>query len=640
MSLLKQNSSDPGLRRIAKIVHKVSGISLSAEKDFLIETRLRRRLDAFGFTNYRQYADLIEQDSRELQACVEHLTTHMTEWFREIVHYRWLKKELPHLVSPGKPFRFWSAACSSGQELYSMMFLLLREGLVHNQFRLLGTDISTPILEKAIALPSSIDFAEQKRLFLNHTTNRLRAEQELELSLSQSVKFREFNLIESNFVVPMVFDVIFLRNVLIYFDRQQVMAVCKRLGQLLVPGGHLVLGLSETLSAEVEEFISIGNSIYQVGGSKIKRKESRILRLAEPVPATSKGVHQVKAKKKILIIEDSKPIQKILARIFCAMPNMEIVGIESSAKAGAERFKATKPDLVSLDMKLEGDSGLDFLRLSNFKSYSKTSGARCVLVTDCSTSEGNLVFDAMSLGASLYVQKPQASDLELFSQQLVELLGGLFENPEGPADEPVSAQSKSLDLAKCKLIAIGSSTGGTEVVRDILAGLPKQFPPVVVVQHMLSQFTSLFAERLQMQTGRSTLEVQRPMVMQRNHVYVAAGDSHLKVELQNGELKAVKSAADPVNRFRPSVSVLFDSIEKAGLASQTVALILTGMGHDGAKEMAALKASGAMTIGQSRQSCVVYGMPRAAQELGALEWSGSPEEIVLALNQGILPSRS
>ena len=337
-------------------------------------------------------------------------------------------------------------------------------------------------------------------------------------------------------------------------------------------------------------------------------------------------------KTKVLIIEDSVPIQKILQKVYSEIPHVQVVGTVGSIRQALELFESTKPDFISLDMKLEDGTGLEFLERSNFLACSREKKVRCVLVTDCSVSDGLLVFDAMAMGVSSYIQKPQVANLKDFATELADLLKELFVADEHAMTPKKENLQKSVDLTKYKLIAIGSSTGGTEVVRDLIGGFPSNCPPVVVVQHMPPHFTGLFADRIQKQTGRPTLEIKERVQLTRGHAYIAAGSTHLVIEERERELFARTKDGDLVNRFKPSVSVLFKSILEAGLSSKTIALMLTGMGSDGAKEMLQLKEAGALTVGQSKESCVVYGMPRAAAEIGALCWSASPIQLINLMN--------
>lgn len=352
-----------------------------------------------------------------------------------------------------------------------------------------------------------------------------------------------------------------------------------------------------------------------------------------PIKTAVQVTLQTRPKTRVLIIEDSAPVQKILNKVYSEIPDVEIVDTVPSIKMAVEVFHQKKPDFISLDMKLEDGTGLDFLKKIDFFSLVQKSKIRCALVTDCSSSDGALVFDAMALGVASYIQKPQVADLNDFARELSELLKELFSSDEKKLASKKESLQRPTDLSRYKLIAIGSSTGGTEVVRDLIAGFPLQFPPLVVVQHMPSIFTGLFAERIQKQTGRPTVEVKEMTKLENGHAYIASGNIHMVVEIHDRELFVRPKDGNLVNRFKPSVSVLFDSIFNCGMASKTVAIMLTGMGYDGAKEMLKLKQAGSLTIGQSKETCVVYGMPRAAAEIGALSWSASPQQMINIFNE-------
>ncbi len=341
----------------------------------------------------------------------------------------------------------------------------------------------------------------------------------------------------------------------------------------------------------------------------------------------------VQKKLSILIVEDSPSIQKILHRIYSGIEGVEVVGSTGKVSEAIELFRRLSPQFVSLDMKLEGGTGIDFLKSVDLKSNTPQIKPKCVLVTECSKSEGNLVFDAMDLGAIHYLQKPQPKNIDEFSKELESIIRDSFVKNNFSNMQKSVVRKTTIPLKDYEIIAIGSSTGGTEIVRDIIAGLPKNCPPIIVVQHMPEMFSALYAHRLERQTGRKVYEVSEQRELVPGQAYIAAGGFHMVLEKKKGGGWFVApKTGDHVNKFKPSVSVLFESIVNSGLSSKTVALMLTGMGFDGAREMLNLKNKGAVTIGQSKESCVVYGMPRAAEELGALTMSASPEEMIQLLS--------
>ena len=257
-----------GFDEFGDYIRSRCGIVLNAGKETLVQTRLQARLTATGSRDLRQYLTLIQGDQNERKLCTEALTTHKTQWFREIVHYQFLAEYLKGAKTSGKKVRLWSAAASSGQEAYSMLFLCIKLGMDPGHFQILATDLSKKILDQAMALPDSTEFkTELDKLSLRMPPGT--ATQEIVArALQQSIKFKEFNLLHSVFESDIKFDFIFLRNVLIYFDRPTILSVCRKLAQRLKPDGYLVLGLSESLQGEVSELVTEGNSIYRLSGPK------------------------------------------------------------------------------------------------------------------------------------------------------------------------------------------------------------------------------------------------------------------------------------------------------------------------------------------------------------------------------------
>lgn len=167
------------------------------------------------------------------------------------------------------------------------------------------------------------------------------------------------------------------------------------------------------------------------------------------------------------------------------------------------------------------------------------------------------------------------------------------------------------------MVAIGASTGGTEAIREVLSRLPAEMPPIVMVQHMPESFTGAFARRLDSLSELSVIEAQGGEVLRPGQVYLAPGHSHMSIKRAAGGYRIELSRGDPVNRHRPAVDVLFNSVATEA-ASNATGIILTGMGKDGARGLLAMRQSGAWTIGQNEASCVVYGMPREADVLGGV----------------------
>ncbi len=602
-----------GFLEFSNWVEARTGIFLSEEKIGLVEARIRNRMDVLHSPNLADYLRIVESDPNEAKICIEALTTHKTEWFREVVHFKWLQGELLEKLRLGEPIHLWSAACSTGPEAYSLLFLCLKVGLKPDFIRLLATDLSSRVLQEAKRLPEESDFAHQVKFLQKHLPPGVNADSLVSKAVKESIKFRPFNLISDYLPANLLFDVIFVRNVLIYFDAAKRVEVCRRLMAQLKPGGHLVLGLSETIHQFIPQLVPLGNTIYRYEGEgekpKVKIKHKEDIR--------------------VLIVEDSKAIVKLLHDIFQTMPRVKVVGAVSTVSEAKVAISTLKPDFVSLDLNLADGSGVDLLH-----SNAKLGATRYAVVSDCTPSEGNLVLDALASGAEAYLQKPDLKGMADFARALRELVDGFFPSTPALINSYAKRKIKVVRLEDYDLLAIGSSTGGTEVVADLLAQLPKDCPPIVVVQHMPAEFTALYASRLQSQTRRPTMEVHEAVEVERGCAYIAAGGRHLKIEKRGLRYFAIPDDGPAVNRFRPSVSRLFASLAEAMTAPRVIAIMLTGMGSDGAQEMLRLKELGALTLGQSEASSAVYGMPRAAAELGALCAQMSPEEMVDALANG------
>lgn len=339
---------------------------------------------------------------------------------------------------------------------------------------------------------------------------------------------------------------------------------------------------------------------------------------------SQKGKLAESKKIKVLIIDDSKPIRLILRKIIERDPEFEIVGDAEDPVSALKIIDSTKPDVLTLDLKMPIMDGVTYL-----KTHWQKNPIPTIVVTALSTDDSRDVFDAIELGAFDYIRKPTFEDIEGltfdFHQKLKaahETKGKIKRKTDVKAAAPVVA-TRNEDLipvtrTKTSLILIGSSTGGTEVVKDILSKLPSSIPPILVVQHMPGQFTTQFAQRLSQLCRFRVLEASHNMYVESNTAYIAPGGKQMAVkELLDGRLQIQITDDPPMNRFKPSVDYLYLSALKIK-KQKLLAIILTGMGSDGAKGMAELKKMRAHTIAQDEASSVVFGMPKAAIEMGAV----------------------
>jgi len=336
------------------------------------------------------------------------------------------------------------------------------------------------------------------------------------------------------------------------------------------------------------------------------------------------------ARVRTLIVDDSAAIRVALARILSADPEIEVVGMAPEPNVARAMIKDLEPDVLTLDVEMPGMDGLSFLE--------RIMRLRPMPVVMCSTLTARgaaVTIEALRLGAVDCIAKPTGdpADLARNAQLLRDTVKAAARSsvrastPSRPVAMPAAARTRS-----DAVIAIGASTGGVEALFSLLGALPPDCPPILVVQHMPGTFTASFADRLNRECRLTVTEATHNSPVVAGTVYIAPG-SDMHMELAGTTTRSIRLfAADPVGGHRPAADVLFQSV--AQRCPGAIGVILTGMGCDGAQGLLAMRHAGARTFGQSKDSCVVYGMPRAAAALGAIERELSlaalPEAILAA----------
>lgn len=325
---------------------------------------------------------------------------------------------------------------------------------------------------------------------------------------------------------------------------------------------------------------------------------------------------------RVLVVDDSLVFRELLVACLKSDPAIEVVAAVGDAFQARDAILEHRPDVMTLDVELPRMDGIEFLR-----KLMPQYPLPVVMISSLSDK----VFDALQAGAVDFVAKPRNSDraqLEAFLKTELPLkikiastarISGIKKKTLDLA-EHTSVGLRGTDKDKNLLVAIGASTGGTEAIASVIKEFGTDIPGVVIVQHMPAGFTQMYAKRLDDQCRVRVKEAETGDVVLPGQVLIApGGDRHMRVVKVGNQYQVECKAGPKVNGHCPSVDVLFDSVAKV-VGNRALGIILTGMGGDGAKGLLAMKEAGAKTIGQDESTCVVYGMPKVAYDLGAVQY--------------------
>jgi two-component system chemotaxis response regulator CheB len=318
---------------------------------------------------------------------------------------------------------------------------------------------------------------------------------------------------------------------------------------------------------------------------------------------------------KVLIVDDSATMRGLIRATLERDSGIKVVGEAADPLEAREAIKALNPDVLTLDVEMPNMNGLDFL-----ERIMRLRPMPVVMVSTLTVRGAEATLTALELGAVDCIAKPVSAGPAAFDElaDKVKAAAGARVRPKGSsADTHHTAAPRSF-APNGRVVAIGSSTGGVEALITVLSGFPANCPPTVITQHMPATFTRSFAERLDRLTAPHVTEAVEGDVLKPGHVYLAPGGAHHLEVAGSTTLRCRLTDAGPVNSHRPSVDVLFESVAKTAKAN-AVGVILTGMGRDGAVGLLAMQDAGASTLGQNEATCVVYGMPKAAMEIGAVQ---------------------
>jgi len=346
-------------------------------------------------------------------------------------------------------------------------------------------------------------------------------------------------------------------------------------------------------------------------------------------------------------------MRNLIGRIIEAEDDLEIAGKAMNGTFALRKMETLKPDVVILDLEMPEMNGIDFLKERRRLGYN----VPVVILSSHAQKGARITMEALSLGASDFILKPSepgGQDLGELGKTLVQTVrayglqykrgrmpgappveqrpAGEERKPAPVRPEPAVTQKKALPAGKVEIVAIGISTGGPNALRSVFPHLGADFPvPVVVVQHMPAGFTKEFARSLDRSCALEVKEAEDGDVLKAGRILIAPGNRQLEVAQKR--LARVVSLSDgpPVNGHRPSVGVLFTSVARV-YGGNVLAVIMTGMGKDGALEIGEIYSRGGITIGQDEESSIVYGMPKVAQESGFIHHVVSLQNMAATIN--------
>ncbi|WKC38569.1 chemotaxis response regulator protein-glutamate methylesterase [Ectopseudomonas chengduensis] len=331
---------------------------------------------------------------------------------------------------------------------------------------------------------------------------------------------------------------------------------------------------------------------------------------------------------KVMIVDDSAVVRQVLASVLAADPSIEVLGTAADPLFALSKMEREWPDVIVLDVEMPRMDGITFLK--------KLMAERPTPVVICSTlteKGASTTMQALAAGAVSIVTKPQVNLSKFLVNASDDLLGAVKAaaranmrqlakskapvQPKLGADAVIPAGQPAMARTTERVVAIGTSTGGTQALEHILTALPRVCPGIIIVQHMPERFTAAFAERLNGLCQIEVLEARHGDRVMPGRALIAPGGRHMLLKRSGAQYMVEVVDGPPVSRHKPSVDVLFRSTARAAGANAT-GIIMTGMGDDGARGLREMFEAGAQTLGQDEASCVVYGMPKEAKKLGAV----------------------
>lgn len=528
------------VKEIARLVNEITGVQLGDRQRTMVETRLKKRMIELGIKDESEYITFLQANRKtETDALVSLLTTHHTFFFREFTHFQYLEKEgLPRILKSMKArgetvLRIWSAACSNGQEVYSLSMFLqhtLARMAPGVTYQILGTDVAPQSV--ATAKNGVYAYKEIKEIPLhflsNHWTKGTGEISEF-VRANQSIKapcsFEVLNLLNIGTTLgKKSFDLIFCRNVFIYFTPAQIKTITNNLLSHLLPDGVLIIGVSESLNGLNLPLLTVGPSTYIHKASVDPSAAAKVTPIRGDIVLPLAGTPETKpAVLRVLCVDDSPSILTLLRQVLKKEHGFEVVGTAVNGKDAMEKIKTLDPDVVTLDIHMPEMDGITYLQKNITKDHPPV-----VMISSVSRDSSDLALKALELGATDYVEKPALSNLEERAAEIRIKLSYACQNRK----TGVARAALTLDQSFSKLPTIKNPDKKIRIVvaglqdrqklQAVLRGFLGPQPPTVVLMEGSETALPSLVTRLQKEIGKPVELFQPggPTALKPGQVYV------------------------------------------------------------------------------------------------------------------------
>ncbi|APJ03158.1 chemotaxis protein CheB [Silvanigrella aquatica] len=625
---MKINLSNYEIEVLLDLSSSITGIEAKSPqiKNYVIKNVLERMTETQHF-DFKNYLNLIDKSDEEFKNFLSAVTIHTTGWFREDKHFTLLAQEIKNQYEKNN-LRFvniLSVPCSTGQEVYSLAFVLksLCNELLGLNFAINGFDIDYHSIKKCQnAVYSKTELAniplEYRKYILNgrdEAKNFFAISREIrEHCTFYNVDIRNINSykdiikIKNSEIENDSFNIILCRNLFIYFKPEVSNKISKNLYSLLKNNGYLCLGHSEKIEAQKHNLIHIGNSIYQ----KLLQDNLNISKNDDDII--------------LYTLVDQNRIKPFIERVKKELKTFKIIESISNLK---EFLENRKPKIIIIDKEYKTIELIHFLF-----NYLKTNKNVFIIESILYPLQKEIKNIDIFHESQIFKDFIDWRNFENQTSQTILYLKRILSSNESINPENNNKENKVIKHKEIKkklenllpnFIAIGASTGGTIALAELLKNMPPNFPPILIVQHLPHIFSKDFIEKIKKVSGLKFISPSERPLLKPGYIYMADGDNHIIVKGKEGQLRIEPDMSPPKNQLRPCIDFLFESLAKT--KAKGVGILLTGMGNDGAHGLLKLIQNGSVTFTQNKESCVIYGMPKEAEALGASCFSGDLHEI-------------